>query len=406
MKHNEQLKKNVKRNYLYTVLASLNFTNGVWMLYLASKGLSLFEIGIMEAIFHVTSFTMEVPTGLIADVYGRKTSRVLGRLLAVLSTVVMIFSNSVWMFGLSFVIQALSYNLESGAGDALIYDSLKETKMEGSYMKVKGTQEIFFQLSKTLALIFGGYIATLDYSLVYKGTLVIGVVALLQTLTFKEPTVGKVVTEEKGMAILAHQLKASVKAVKADKRIAFLIVLMEIFSCFYVTEFFYIQNLMKSLGQSEFQIGLVLAAGALFGALAASNAHKLEKKLTSIGLLTIFPIVAILGFWGMTFSGYEGIFFILLSLIEGGMFVATSDYINRLIPSEQRATILSFQSMVFSILMIVLFPIIGKLGDLYGLNTAFLLIAVVATLVLSLLLYVVLKDRDTWGEISPMKDVV
>ena len=103
----DQLKGNIKKNYLYTSLQNFNLTSGVWMLYLAFKGLSLFEIGIMEAIFHITSFTMEVPTGIVADLLGRRTSRILGRLMAVISTIMMILSTGPLGFAVSFIFSAL-----------------------------------------------------------------------------------------------------------------------------------------------------------------------------------------------------------------------------------------------------------------------------------------------------------
>ena len=64
------------------------------MLYLAAKGLSLFQIGLMETVFHVTSFLMEVPTGVVADLYGRKVSRALGRAADVVSTALILLSHN------------------------------------------------------------------------------------------------------------------------------------------------------------------------------------------------------------------------------------------------------------------------------------------------------------------------
>jgi len=100
--------KNIAVNYVFTFIKSIDVTNGIWMLYLASKGLSLFEIGLLEGIFHVTSLLMETPTGAVADMFGRKMSRLVGIALSVGSRVLMIFSGSFAMFALSFVITALS----------------------------------------------------------------------------------------------------------------------------------------------------------------------------------------------------------------------------------------------------------------------------------------------------------
>ena len=82
-------------------------------------------------------------------------------------------------------------------------------------------------------------------------------------------------------------------------------------------------------------------------------------------------------------AGRSGaIFFALLGALYSMIWILIGDAIHQLIPSEQRATIISMQSMLFSLLMILLFPAVGKLGDLYGLRQAFVFVALSATLAL------------------------
>ena len=60
MNYNAQLKKNISKNYIYTLLQSIDLTRGIWMIYLASKGMSLTQLGLLETVYHITSFLMEV----------------------------------------------------------------------------------------------------------------------------------------------------------------------------------------------------------------------------------------------------------------------------------------------------------------------------------------------------------
>jgi len=388
------LEHNIMKNYIYTFLESFNITSGVWMLYLAYKGLSLFEIGLMEAIFHITSFTMEIPTGIIADLLGRKTSRVLGRLVAILSTILMIFSSSTLGFAISFIFSALSYNLETGAGDALVFDSMKEIGEEGKYMKVKGKVEVMFQIANAMALPLGGYIAMLDYGNVYKLAMIVGVVTFLQSLSFVEPTVGKVAPRENPLATFVHQLKDSFSVIRQSKQLSFLIIMSESFAVFATTTFFYIQNFLLMNGRSQFRIGLVLAIGALLSALAASQAHRLEKKFGYKKTLSFVLIAGVFFLWLMVTGTYSELGIIGLSAIEAVEYVVMSDYINRLIPSERRATILSMQSMVFSFFMIIIFPIVGLVGDLFNLQISFMMIAALSTLVSFIMLRKISKNPE------------
>ena len=128
-------KRNIGINYLFNVFMNLNFTSGLWMIFLAIRGFSLVELGLLEGIYHITGFLMEVPTGIIADIWGRKASRIIGRIIWSLSLALMYFSPGFALQALGFCICALGNTLESGAGDALVYDSLLPDGAEEQYVK-------------------------------------------------------------------------------------------------------------------------------------------------------------------------------------------------------------------------------------------------------------------------------
>lgn len=359
------------------------------MLFLAFKGLNLFEIGLMETVYHISSFSMEIPTGLVADIYGRKTSRLLGKVALIIATLLMIYGNSTLFFAISFFFSALSNNLESGAGEAIIYDSFKELEAEKRYKKFRGRQELIYQFSQTISLLLGGYIATKSYMSIYHVTLILAVISTVFSMTFHEPEIGRVVRQHSVWFTFKRQILDSLNVVKKDKRLLEIVLLLELFSTFFMTEFYYIQNHLKSLGHSEFYIGSVLAAGGLCAAITATQTYKLEKYFRLKPLIISMALLTIPGFWLMTRPMWIIVGFILLATLEAQLFVTLGDYINRLIPSQQRATLLSLQSMVFSLFMIILFPIIGKLGDIYGLGKAFFLIAIIATIIMLLMVNII-----------------
>jgi MFS family permease len=395
MNYYNKLEKNLNKNFIYILLSNFHLTHGVWMLYLAYKGLNLFQIGIMESIFHITSFLMEIPTGMVADVYGRRVSRYTGRILAVVSTLIMLMANNVYLFALSFIFSALSYNLESGAGDALIYDSLKELDKESDYTKYKGRFEIFFQLASMGSLLVGGYLATRDYSLVYKLSLFIGIITIIQSFSFTEPRIGLAEREKTAYLTFLKQLKSSLNIVRENPVIAFVILFMNLFSTMFTTEFFYLQNYQKSIGNTELQIGLILAAGSLAAAFTASKAYKIEKRYPMKNILVFLSILSALCFWGMTIEKMMWLMFIFLSATESIIYIMVNNYLNSLIPSQQRATILSFDSMAFSFFMISFFPIFGKIGDVFGLAVSFRITATIATIILAVFVLMLIKNKKS-----------
>ncbi|MDC7249950.1 MAG: MFS transporter [Sphaerochaetaceae bacterium] len=381
MSYTKKLHNNIFNNYIFIFLSNLNLTHGLWMIYLATKGMSLVQLGLLEGIFHITSFLMEVPTGLVADIYGRKTSRIIGRIFALLSIFLLLTADSFIFFTISFIFIALSYNLESGAGEALIYDSLKELKLENKYMKICGKQEIAVQVGQVIAFIIGGYLATIDYKYVFYLTMIFIVITIIQSFIFQEPNIDKEETKNNKLSkILKNQINQSINIIKDNRKIGFFIIFTQIILAFGTSLFYYLQNFLIADGHTEFFIGVIFSISAIFDAIAGSLTFRLEKIIKEKGILMIMPFLSVICIWFIALSKYSYIFYIIMCAIEGFIFVAMSDYINRLIPSKNRATILSLASMVFSFFMIFIFPLIGKIGDLYSLKTAFLVLAIIATI--------------------------
>ncbi len=387
MKH---LEKNIIKEYGFTFLMNFSLTRGLWMIYLASKGMSLLQLGILESVFHLTSFLMEIPTGVVADLYGRRTSRIIGRLLAVLDFILVFTGQGFWAYLLAFIIAALSYNFESGAGEALLYDSLKAISKSEGFMKVMGRKEIIYQLTSTLAFVFGGWLATKSYAWVYGVSIVFALVAVAYSFRFQEPEVERLVSKSV-LESMRNQITEAFANMKDKPRITYLYFSVNTLITFVTTQFFYLQNFFKDQGMTEARIGIILAVASLAGGFAGMYAWKIEKRFGASALLRILPVLVSLGLWMIALTPFESVAFIYLSALEGILYIVTRDYINRLIPSAQRATLLSVDSMIFSLNMIVLFPVVGKIGDMATLKTAFLVMAIYSVIIAVLSTYMLGK---------------
>ena len=397
--HTERLHSNVGRNYLFLGLTTIDLTRGLWMIWLHLQGFSLIQLGVMEGIFHLTSFLMEVPTGLVADIFGRRTSRFIGRILFLASLFILYWSRSMTMQSIGFALTALGYNLESGAGEALVYDSLKEIGEEGRYKKVAGWFNVIFEVGFMFTLVVGGWLATrFGYAWVFIPSFAVTTVSGLVALTFTEPTLGheerKRLRDMGWLKALGEQTRQSVSVLRETPRIAMAILFTELVMMFITSLFFYLQTHWKSAGYTELRIGLYLAIGSAASAVAGLLAHRTEKAIGVRGIVLAFPVLLILGLWGVGLTRHIVIFYSLTGFVDGILYVAMQDYLNKLIPSERRATILSFQSMAFSFFMILFFPVIGWAGERWGLPAAFTGMAAVATgMYLLYLMFGIRKSR-------------
>lgn len=371
------LYKNINKNYVYILSSSVALTEAIWMLFLAHRGMNLIQIGLLESIFHVTSLFMELPTGMIADRFGRKVSRISGRFVALISTLIMLASHSFWGFLFAFVLSAISYNLESGAGDALIYDSMLELGVENDYMRVKGRQEACYQISRMSSLVLGGFVAMYSYDLAYILTIGVHLFTMVQAFSFKEPTIGKREKSEQPANVVGH-IKESIQVIWDHKHILTYILFIEMFSMFMTTTYFYLQNAMKYQGISEGIIGVSLAVGSILSLISSTQVHKWEKRFGPRWIIWTSSVLALVCFAWNGFTSYTVLGYLGLAFVDGLLFVTFCDYINQLIPSSHRATLLSFQAMIFSIFMIVFFPIFGAIAENVSFETAFRLLFFIA----------------------------
>jgi MFS family permease len=278
-------------------------------------------------------------------------------------------------------------------------------------MKVTGKNELVFNLTSIIALLIGGVVGSVEHVLVFKIGIVLAVITFLIGLLFKEPKLNKemALTEdgvevgsEEGLkkkkltigAAIKAQYVDSFKVIQTRKKLSYLIIFSALVGMFVTLSFFYLQIAWKAAGYIEWQIGIVLAVAAVAAIAGALLAEKMDSKFGEIGLLKYSPFFVAIGLFFFYDIGASLIAFSLLSFVESLMYVAMRDYINRIIPSEKRATILSFESMMFSFFMILIFPLFGYVSDIIEMNVAFVILGGIL-IVLSIVNFSVLSKGIT-----------
>ena len=132
---------------------------------------------------------MEIPTGAISDLIGKRKSLILGYAFMGLGNIVMSFSNSLGMLVLSVFILGPGYGLVSGSKEALVYDSLKQVKKQSKYESVLADINKYQLASLALASLLGGYLYTLSPTLPFLITVISMFGASIVAFMFKEPLV-------------------------------------------------------------------------------------------------------------------------------------------------------------------------------------------------------------------------
>lgn len=370
---------NIKNEYLYRFFSSFDITSAIWVLYLGYKGMNLVQIGLLEGIFHVTGLLSEIPTGALADLFGRRRILIIGRMMSLISAIIMLFSNSFLGFAMGFILSAWGYNLNSGSEEALIYDTLKELKKEDEYLKINGKINLIIEISQGLAVFIGGILSQIDFSISYITAIIIGIISLTFSFNFKEVDIRD--DFEERITIINH-FKKSMKILKDNKKLLNIIMFFPIVYTFSAIVYFYGQQFLNNLGYSRLNISIIFLLNGILSAIGAILSDKIYKKYNASGWLSISMIISFLLILMGNISKELSIFtFLAIGFLTVILQPISSKLINSMVESKQRATIISVESMFYSLMMIILFPVCGLIGDLLSLELSFEIIGIIGVVI-------------------------
>ena len=181
----------IRKLYLVTTVGYFEIAGSSWVALLALRGFSILEIGILESIFHIVSSCFELPSGVVADVFGRKRTMVLARIVSLISSSLMILSFNFWTVAFAIGFSAIGYNLESGTREALAYDSLQSVGQEEKYNDFASKEMMLYRITTSTATLCAGIALGLGYRKAYAVDIVFNLIALGIACSLKEVFVAK-----------------------------------------------------------------------------------------------------------------------------------------------------------------------------------------------------------------------
>lgn len=362
-------KLNVKKQlvllYMSNFVSNISIAGAAWVLLLVSDGYSLVQVGFAETVFHIVSLMAEIPSGMFADVMGRKKSLIVSCIMGMLSAAVRGFLPGFPCVLISIGFSALSYNFASGSDSALAYDSLLEERQESKYDKYISTQTAIYRISNGIATLFAGVAVIMGNRNAQMLSLGISAVNMVCLLCLRE---NKVILRKSGDTLVKRVkdvFSGSFGFLKGNKKVAGLIFRNALVGGIDVLLLFFLQAKLPMTGIPDWSLGpllFIMSMGGIAGAFAAGKV----KKIT-LGKLFIFCLS--LALTGLV-SEFTGIWYLMTI---GGFLTAFADdliqirsdiALNQMVPPEQRATLISVNSFCFSVLMIVMSPLAGWIFSL------------------------------------------
>jgi MFS family permease len=177
----------LRRFYAFQVVNDFSFTAGIWIIFLQSRGFSLAEIGLAESAFHLAPVTLELPSGSIADVLGRKWSMTAGALLIAGSTALMFVADSLWLLLPAMYLNGAAYAFRSGAQQAFLFDSLGSEPTGTRFTTLLGKLNAVAYVAIAATTALGATLAERDYAWPFGFAVGAGLAAAWLAVGLKEP---------------------------------------------------------------------------------------------------------------------------------------------------------------------------------------------------------------------------
>lgn len=366
----------VKKLKLIEFFDGLYFATIITSLFAVFHGISLSQIVFAQGLYSLNVLLMEVPTGVIADKFGRKVSMALGYSMSIIGIALFVIEPSVIVMYLMRFLQSTGSALVSGANEALLFEGSKD---EGLNYK---QQSSIANSNAIIGLCAAGVLGGVFYQIydnaslapLMLATVATQLVAVVLALSIKEPRAEKSIAKEEAKAFA--MLAETVRLLKTNKKIFALTMFGMLAAC---NEYFLYQTYgpyFKEIGVSNFWIGAVFTLGLLLSFVLVRNIWKIERYLTMEKALALIKFIAAFGYIGLALVTQDTLLIIILISTIGVFNIErpiVSDFANQEIDNRIRATVLSGMSLISRITKAGLTFIIGFIIAEQSITTGYLI---------------------------------
>ncbi len=362
---------NIRKLYLYSFLMNFQLWWPLWVVYLQEmRGLSLTQVTILDAPFWLIIVVAQVPTGAVADRWGRKWALLLGTVSFTAGIILFGLASNYVLILVSYLGWGLALTFQQGADGALLYDSLRVLGRESEFERINGRMVAVLSLASLLGILLGTrFAAVTDLSVPIVVSGAIAGIAAPVAIWMHEPPVA----EHERSPSYGQLLRDSWQAVRARPAVLRMLVFAAIIGVSTFGPILFVQPFLREHGVGIGDLGDLQAPNrvlAIGGALVAYRASALVSKRALFASLPLVMLgsYVLLGAWG---SVYAYAAFFPISAMQGFSMPLIGNYINQRSPSGQRATILSLRQLLFSLALAPVEPALGYVADHWNLGWVF-----------------------------------
>jgi MFS family permease len=393
--------RTVQRVYLVLTLCNTLAASFIWginTLFLLDAGLSATAAFAANALFTAGMVLFEVPTGVVADTWGRRASYLLGSVTLALSTALYWLAWQMeapfWAWAVTSALLGLGFTFFSGATEAWLVDALKFTGFKGNLESVFAKGQIVGGVAMLSGSVAGGLVAQwtnlgVPYILRAVALAVTFAVAFLYMRDWGfVPKPGKHPARE-----MRQVLQASVRYGLGSPPVRWMMLAAPFTFGVGIFAFYAMQPYLLELYGNEQAYSIaglaaaIIAGAQIAGGLLAPRVRRLVGRRTTALVAGLLVEVVLLALLGLTTAFWVAVgLLVLWGLAGAATLPIRMAYMNGLIPSEQRATVLSFDNLLGSSGGVVIQPALGKVADAASYATSYLVGAGIALAALPFML--------------------
>jgi MFS family permease len=370
----------------YGFLKNLRFFEPFIILYFREMGFSFLEIGTLYSIREITTIVCELPTGFVADIYGRRRSMVASMLAYIISFFIFYLWPNFYSFSLAMILFGIGEAFRTGTHKALILEHLRQKDILALRVDYYGATRAASQLGSALNAILAAGLVFFSgsYRIIFPAAIIPYLINLVNLATYPKALDRDVRKSEKrrtwGDFLLVFRNRDSRRGIFNSG----------VFDAFFKTGQEYLQPILKSMALalpvmmalSGRERTAILVGGVYFliyltTSYASRNAGRLSRKIghkeRTLNLTFLAGAVLLVMAGGSVGAGIPGmaiVFFLLLFLLQNARRPINITYISEKISHRAMASGLSAESQIKTLLMAILAPAVGFLADRFGIGSA------------------------------------
>lgn len=381
----------------YGFLKNLRFFDAFLILFLIEKGLPFTQIGILYAVREIFINLFEIPSGIIADTFGRKKSLIVSFCIYIISFSVFYLSHNFWLFLVAFILFGIGDAFRTGTHKGMIMDYLKTHHWDKQKINYYGHTRSWSQKGSAVSALIAGLIVFYSgsYQNIFLYSIVPYLINLLLIISYpKELNHSSKQSSQKNIYSIGGTTKFLLKNIRKPTVLK-IINTSALHTAYLSAVKDYIQPMLVNVAliiplllnvEAEKKNGIIIGVIYFFIYLSTSLASKFSSRIAAKNKNKVSYVTLLLGFFLGVVSGiffindlwiFSMITFIGIYLVENIRKPILTGFIADHVPNEILTSIISAQSLLKTIITAVLALVFGVIADKYGIGVSLIVVSTI-----------------------------